>query len=91
MTRTFPNTGEPFSGLHAAEAWCRQNYHACGSQQRNAPIGVHHVEDGQVVNIPKWRALTVGQAALLDGQMKPLGGSYKTGGVVLVLTGGPLA
>lgn len=91
MTRTFPNTGEPFSGLHAAEAWCEENDHATGPTQRNEPIGVHHVEEGQVVSIPKWRAMNVGFVASLDGQLKPADGSYKTGGVVLVLTGGPLA
>ncbi len=89
MTRTFPNTGEPFSGLLAAQAWCRENRHAYGPQQRNAPIGVRHVDEGEAFFIPKWRGLTKGDRDVLDGRLESA--SFRTGAVLLVLTGGPAA
>lgn len=87
MTRTFPNTGEPFSGLLAARAWCRENDHACGTPA-GGPIGVHR---GRETRIEKWRNMTIRQRASLDGRLVPVFGSWKNDGVVLVLTGGPLA
>ncbi len=89
MTRTFPNTGGPFSGLRAARAWCRENDHACGSQQRNAPIGVHHIGEDEEVYISKWRNMTKDEQRGLDGRLDSA--DYRDRAVVLVLTRGPLA
>jgi len=86
--RRFDNTGEEFSGIYAAEAWCRKHGYATGSSQRGTPAGVHRDPDDEIC-ISKWRNMTEKEQASLDGHLTTENGShycdFRAGDVILTL------
>ncbi len=79
----FPHTGGTWSGLHAAQAWCREHGYAYGEMQRDSPIGVHR--ESECSGISKWRNLSQAERAALDGRIEPESGSFRDGPARLTL------
>lgn len=59
----FPNDGEGFSGLHAAERWLEAHGYSVGSLQGPSPVGILHGN----YSISKWRNLNTAHRKELDG------------------------
>jgi hypothetical protein len=66
MTRVFKNTGEDFSGYHAATDWLTANGYSYGSMQRGAPTGIVKGDCG----ISKWRNMNRDEIKSLDGRIE---------------------
>lgn len=79
MIKTFPNTGDDFSGLYAAKDWLQENDFAIGSPQRDAPLGIKKDKDSYV---PKWGNMDDDEIESLDGKMT---GNYRNGTVTVEL------
>ncbi len=78
MTIRFPNTGDDFSGLHAAEEWCKARGISVGRLQGPSPIGLLKGD----FDIQKWRNLNAKDRAALHGTITFLGPPHCSDAVV---------
>jgi len=78
IEKKFPNTGKEWSGLRAAEDFCKKYDLTIGQMQRGDPLGVALNCD----RIAKWRNIFPEERGLLDGVLK---GDFRSGEVVLQL------
>lgn len=76
--REFPNTGNDFSGLCAAEAWLTERGFSIGPMQRDDPQGILYGR----FHIAKWRHLTTAERRQLQGTIEALRGDKRAGVVV---------
>ncbi|MDE2472266.1 MAG: hypothetical protein KGL35_26920 [Bradyrhizobium sp.] len=79
--KRFENTGDDWSGLHAAESWLKSMGYSVGSMQRGAPIGIVKGP----ATIGKWRNLTAAEKKQLDGCIVPEGGLFRHSAAIVEL------
>lgn len=82
MTKEFPNTGEDFSGLNAAEKWIEEQEWSRGALESDAPTAIIKRPN---VDIPKWRNLSAMERNEIDGTMNAPERSYRTGTVIVTM------
>jgi len=80
-TTTFTQQGG-FAATRAAEAWCKRHGLSVGFMQRNEPRGLLYGDYA----IAKWRNLSIGNRAALDGTMT---GNTRHGPITVTLAKDP--
>jgi hypothetical protein len=74
MKKVFKNDGSTFSGIYAAEKWCKEQGYTIGSMERSKPIGLKK----DCSYISKWSNMTSSEHKMLDGVIEPVG-SFRNG------------
>lgn len=84
LSRTFPG-GPDFAGLRAAQIWCADNGFATDAHVHGGGSPTLAVIRGSALSRKSWADLSATERAGLDGQIRPLGDYFETGGAMLIL------